>query len=103
MTKLLLVDGDGTIRKPITRNQFIQNPRDQKIIAGATDAIAQFHNQGYTIIGISNQGGVAMGYKSLEDTIAEQLYTLELLPQISCIYFCPDLEGKHCWLVSKEP
>ena len=63
MTKLLLVDCDGTIRKPITRNQFIQHPRDQKIIAGARCAIAHFHNRGYTIIGITNQGGVAMGYK----------------------------------------
>jgi hypothetical protein len=101
MTKLLLVDCDGTIRKPITRNLFIQHPRDQKIIKGAAEAIAHFHAQGYTIIGITNQGGVAMGYKSLEDAIAEQLYTLELLPQILCIYFCPDLEGKYCWLVSK--
>jgi D-glycero-D-manno-heptose 1,7-bisphosphate phosphatase len=102
MTKLLLVDCDGTIRKPLSRNQFIQYPRDQKIIAGATDAIAHFHNRGYLIIGISNQGGVAMGYKSLEDTIAEQLYTIKLLPQLLNIYFCPDLEGKHCWGVSKE-
>jgi D-glycero-D-manno-heptose 1,7-bisphosphate phosphatase len=43
-----------------------------------------------------------MGYKSLEDTIAEQLYTLELLPQLLKIYFCPDLEGKHCWGVPRE-
>jgi hypothetical protein len=27
-------------------------------------AIAHFHAQGYTIIGITNQGSVAMGYKS---------------------------------------
>jgi histidinol phosphatase-like enzyme len=32
--------------------------------------IAHFQNRGYTIIGISNQGGVAMGYKSLKDAIA---------------------------------
>jgi D-glycero-D-manno-heptose 1,7-bisphosphate phosphatase len=102
MNKLLLVDCDGTIREPLSRNKFIQHPRDQKIIAGVREAIAYFHAQGYTIIGISNQGGVAMGYKSLEDTIAEQLYTLELLPRLVSIYFCPDMEGKHCWLVSRE-
>jgi histidinol phosphatase-like enzyme len=54
MTKLLLVDLDGTMRKPLSRNKFIQHKRDQKIIVGAREAIAHFHSQGYIISGISN-------------------------------------------------
>lgn len=44
-------------------------------------AIALYAKQGYTIIGISNQGGLAAGHKSLEDAIAEMMYAFELHPQ----------------------
>lgn len=74
MFKLLMVDCDGTIREPLSEAKFIQHPHDQKIIKGADRAIADYHAQSYNIVGISNQGGVAAGYKSLERTIAEQRY-----------------------------
>lgn len=50
------------------------------------------------IIGITNQGGVAAGFKTLEDTIAEQKRTLQLAPVITAIFLCPD-GGESCWLV----
>lgn len=39
------------------------------------------------------------GHKTLDDCIQEQLYTLELFPEISSILFCPDYAGKKCWRV----
>lgn len=99
LPKLLLVDLDGTVRQPRSGSKFIQHPRDQQVIPGAAVAIARYHEQDWMIVGITNQGGVAAGHKQLEDAIAEQLYTLELVPQMLGIYFCPDFEGKHCWFV----
>ena len=99
MTKLLLVDCDGTIREPLSGAKFISHPRDQRIMAGADKAIAHYHKQGWTIVGISNQAGIAAGYKSIEDAIAEQQYTLSLFPEMTAIFFCPDFEGQHCCLV----
>lgn len=99
--KLLLVDCDGTIREPKSGEKFIQHPRAQKIITGADKAIAYYHKESWTIIGITNQGGVAAGHKSLSDCFDEQRYTLELFPQIAAIYFCPDFEGKECWVVNR--
>jgi D-glycero-D-manno-heptose 1,7-bisphosphate phosphatase len=29
-------------------------------------------------------------------------YTLELLPKLSAIYFCPDLQGINCWRVTSN-
>lgn len=57
MTKILFLDCDGTIREPIV-GQWIQPYDNQQIMAGADIAIAHYHNEGYTIIGISNQAGV---------------------------------------------
>lgn len=99
--KILLLDCDGTIREPVSGSKFIQRPLDQKIIDGADKAIAFHSSKGYTCIGITNQGGVELGHKDLEDAIAEQIYTLELLPRITAIYFCPDFEGQQCWLVKR--
>lgn len=94
MTKLLLVDCDGTIRESASGNKFIQYPKDQQIIDGAGSALAYYQNQGWTIVGISNQGGVQAGHKSVKDCLEEQQYTLELCPQIAAIIFCPDYEGE---------
>jgi D-glycero-D-manno-heptose 1,7-bisphosphate phosphatase len=102
MAKLLLTDCDGTVRKPKSRTKFIQHPHDQKIIKGASQAIAHYARMGYTIIGVSNQGGVAKGYKTLTECVEEQEYTLELLPQLDRILFCPDYEGIICHEVSRK-
>lgn len=95
--KLLLLDLDGTVRESASGKTFIGQPDDQKLIDGATEAIARY--PGWTKIGITNQGGVAAGHKSLGDAIAEQLTTLKLLPQMQKIYFCSDFEGKEGYLV----
>jgi hypothetical protein len=44
MTKLLLVDLDGTIRESLSGEKFIQYPRSQRIIKGAS-AIAHYHRE----------------------------------------------------------
>ncbi|MBE9039344.1 HAD-IIIA family hydrolase [Oscillatoriales cyanobacterium LEGE 11467] len=102
MAKLLFLDCDGTIRQPASGKKFIDNPQDQCAIPGADKAIANYHQQGYLCIGVTNQGGVASGYKSLEDTIAEQSHTLKLFPELEIIYFCPDYEGQICWKVTRD-
>lgn len=103
----LFLDLDGTARES-TDGKFIQTPKGQRIMAGVHEAIAHHKAQGYTIIGITNQGGcdtinrdTGKPLKSLEDAIAEQHYTLALIPQLEAIYFCPDMKGQLCWIVEK--
>lgn len=96
MIKLLLLDLDGTVREPISNSKFINKPDDQKIINGVPEAIVKY--AGWNKIGITNQGGVASGFKALEDAIKEQQYTLELI-WLDAILFCPDMDGKSCWVV----
>jgi D-glycero-D-manno-heptose 1,7-bisphosphate phosphatase len=99
--KALLLDLDGTIRRP-TSGKFIEDPNDQEPIEGATKTIEIYHQEGWTLIGITNQGGVAAGHKSLKSAIEEQQKTLEIFPLLSYIYFCPDFEGNLCYGVSRE-
>ncbi len=98
--KILFLDLDGTVRMPKSGSKFIQNPDDQALIPGVASAIAKFSS--YEIIGITNQGGVAAGYKSLEDCIEEQVRTMELLPAIKEINFCIDFAGKIAYRLGRS-
>lgn len=93
--KLLLLDLDGTVRETMSGEKFISEPQDQKLLHGVEEAIARYSS--WVIVGVTNQGGVAAGHKSLEDAIQEQQITIDLTGKaIQEIYFCPDFEGKRC-------
>jgi D-glycero-D-manno-heptose 1,7-bisphosphate phosphatase len=38
----------------------------------------------------------------MQECIKQQQYTLELLPQLKEIYFCPDFEGRKCFRVTSH-
>lgn len=103
MTKrFLFCDVDDTLTQTISENTFKQNPRDVKVIEFASKALKYFASLSYTIIGISNQGGVGKGYKTLEQAIEEMTYTISLLPDLLFIKFCPDFEGEQCCTVWQD-
>lgn len=99
MARLLLLDKDGTLVRPKSGGEFVQSPEDQELLPGVEGAIADYVADGYTLVIVSNQGGVAAGHKTLESAIAEMRYCMELLPEISGALFCPDFEGEECWLL----
>lgn len=88
MTKILFLDLDGTVRQTKSGATFITDPYDQELIPGVVDALENYKD--WTIIGITNQGGVAAGFKTLENCILEQQQTLTLITKLHSIYFCPD-------------
>lgn len=102
MTKIIFFDLDGTLRESASGKTFINEPTDQKVIEGTQKALAYYQSKGFICIGITNQGGVAAGHKSLESAIEEQRITLELFPELSEIFFCPNYGGESCWQVSKD-
>lgn len=102
MPKILFLDLDGTVREPKSGAKFINDPHDQNLIEGVKEAIAHYSSREWLIIGITNQGGVAAGHKSIESAINEQKITLDLVPELALIYFCPDFEGLECWKVARN-
>ena len=105
--KLLVLDKDGTLTRTKSGHTFVQHPEDQVLIDGVAEAIAAYAADGWTMAIASNQGGVAAGFKSLDDAIAEMEYAMKLIypflkyPQT--LYFrgllCPD-DGATAWCVS---
>lgn len=102
MNNIIFLDLDGTLRQTISGKTFISQPEDQKPIEGTQKALAYYREKGFLLVGITNQGDVAAGHKNLVDAEREQEITLNLFPELLCIYFCPDFDGNHCWLKSRE-
>ena len=73
----LCLDFDGTIRYSKTGN-FINHPDDIVLFPSVEEKIWEYRNNGYLIFGITNQGGVAFGFKSVEDIKMQNLRTVDL-------------------------
>lgn len=100
MSKIIFFDLDGTLRQTKSGQTFINEPEDQQAIKGTQEALAYYQEKGFLLIGITNQGGVAAGHKSLQSAIEEQRITLKLFPQLSEIFFCTNYSGESCWQLS---
>lgn len=102
MTKLIIFDKDQTLIDSLCGERFIQSPTDQKILPGAAEAVANFHERGYQVAIASNQGGVEMGKKSLESAIEEMEFCLGLFPKIEFGLFAPNYKGDVCFQVFRD-
>lgn len=60
---ILAFDLDGTIRHN-PDGEFINGPDDIALYDGVCEALLVYRSQGWTIFGVTNQGGVAYGHKT---------------------------------------
>lgn len=68
---VLFIDADWTIRKPLTDGEtFIKDESDIQLIPGIKDKLTSYSND-YNIVIISNQGGIAHGFKT-EATVEKE-------------------------------
>lgn len=94
----LLLDFDGTIRKSKSGNRFIQGPDDIELLPNVERILWQYRRQGYLILGVSNQGGVAFMIRPQSSINAEMDATLALFTSnpFHAVKWCLHHEkGKH--------
>jgi D,D-heptose 1,7-bisphosphate phosphatase len=90
MNKAIFIDKDGTLVKDIPYNV---DPRKIQLYPDVPLALHKFKEEGYKIIVITNQPGIAYGYfkeekiKLVEKEIMMQLKKFNL--QIDGFYYCP--------------
>lgn len=95
---LSLFDLDWTLRKPKSDSEFINDPDDQELLPGVYQKLESLEQENY-LVGITNQKGASLGYKTLTKCIQEQCNTIKLLPFLDSILFCPD-DGEKCRFVT---
>lgn len=103
MTKLLILDKDGTLVRPKSGGEFVQHPEDQELLPGVADAIGRYAAEGWTMAIASNQGGCAWRQttvSALQDGVYVELGETE--------YYCSRSnvastdKAKRCILLHKD-
>lgn len=74
--KAIFLDRDGTI---IYDKDYLSDPEQVELIAGAKDCLTQWKKEGYLLFLFTNQSGIGRGYFTIEDAIACNQKTSELL------------------------
>jgi len=74
----ICLDFDGTIRRSKSGATFIKNFQDIELMLGIEKLIWMYRNMGYMVLGISNQAGVAHGFKLPMEIELEMQTTLDL-------------------------
>ena len=102
MNKALFIDRDGVINKK-GKSYYIYRREDFEFNNGIFDALRAFADRGYKIIIITNQGGIAKGIYTHEDTRELHDYMVKQFSNngiaILAIYYCPhhpDIEACNC-------
>jgi D-glycero-D-manno-heptose 1,7-bisphosphate phosphatase len=86
----LCLDFDGTIRRNKSGKPFITDVKDIELMPGIEKLIWKYRNMGYLIFGISNQAGVAHGFRLPLEVDHEMNVTLGLFEKnpFHIVKFC---------------
>ena len=96
--RYILLDRDGVINHD--SDTFIKSPDELMPIDGSLEAIALLNAQGYQVIVVTNQSGVARGL--LDEPMLEQIHAKmrrlvsEKGGDITAIYYCPHCADSNC-------
>lgn len=104
-TPVLWLDLDGTVRHGFDEmGKFVNGPEDVVIFPEALKQMRKAKAEGYRIVGISNQGGIALGHMSMETCAAAMMRTHQLCGELfDKIAWCrhhpqaKDPEMSTCW------
>lgn len=89
VNRALILDYDGTLRTTISGEKYPKTPKDIQIFPERAAILKEYHDEGYYILGVSNQSGVAKKEITLEQAIECFEYTNELLNIPVDYAFCP--------------
>ena len=60
--RLLYVDIDGTVRRPPEGKRYVHGPEDVVVYPEVPPLLARYRAEGWRVVGVSNQGGIALGH-----------------------------------------
>jgi D-glycero-D-manno-heptose 1,7-bisphosphate phosphatase len=83
----VVLDLDGTVRYS-KNGEFINSPEDVALFPDVEEKLWEFRNTGYLIFGVSNQGGVAFGYKTHKSVWKELVVTCGLFQESPFHFLC---------------
>jgi D-glycero-D-manno-heptose 1,7-bisphosphate phosphatase len=90
---LLFLDRDGTLNRAVGHRPP-NTPEEVSLYPDVGAVLASYVAQGWQLVMVTNQGGIASGYITEEQAQAIQQRVIELLPvPLAAAYLCPHLPG----------
>jgi histidinol-phosphate phosphatase family protein len=83
----VFLDRDGTLNRPPAVGEYLRDPGELQLLAGAAEAVALLRRAGYVCVVVSNQRGVALGLMS-EQQLAAVDARLHELVDLDRSYYC---------------
>jgi D-glycero-D-manno-heptose 1,7-bisphosphate phosphatase len=76
---ILFCDLDGTVRKGFDElGKFVNGPEDVELFPGMAERLLSYKQQGWRIVGVTNQGGIATGQVTQDKVAAAIIQTQRL-------------------------
>jgi D-glycero-D-manno-heptose 1,7-bisphosphate phosphatase len=109
---VLYLDLDGTVRqgKDDALGRFVNGPEDVVVFPGAVEMMRRWKAGGGRVIGVSNQGGVALGIVSYAKVAAAMAETYRQTGQMfdKIAFCCHHPKAEHpemarCWCRKPSP
>ncbi|MBV9759134.1 MAG: HAD-IIIA family hydrolase [Acidobacteriaceae bacterium] len=95
--RLVFLDRDGTLIRDVP---FLHDPARVELLPGVLEGLQQLQDAGFTLVIVTNQQGIGLGYYSEADFIAvNQSLLRRLFPagiRIARIYYCPHSLSDDC-------
>lgn len=109
---VLYLDIDGTVRegKDDALGRFVNGPEDVRVFPEAVELMRRWKAGGGRVIGVSNQGGIALGIVTMEAVVAAMVETQRqadgIFDKIAWCSHHPDAqhpEYARCWCRKPRP
>lgn len=102
--RALLLDLDGTVRRTTTGAPYPRHPDEVELLPGRAETLRRFHEEGWLLLGVSNQSGIARGDVD-EATVAACFARTEALLGLPLpVRWCPHPAGAiRCWCRKPMP
>ena len=95
--KAVFIDRDGTINVNV---EYLDNPGNFQMYPGVGEGVKKLRENGFKIIVITNQSGIARGFfseKTLEEIHQRMIKELsEKGASVDAIYYCPHHPDDNC-------
>jgi histidinol-phosphate phosphatase family protein len=102
--RAVFIDKDGTLIRDVPYNV---DPRHVSLTKGAGAALRRMKNEGYQLVVISNQSGIARGLFEEKDLLAVNRQIQRLLApygvEVDAFYYCPHGPGDECSCRKPKP
>ncbi|MBV8436307.1 MAG: HAD family hydrolase [Silvibacterium sp.] len=89
----VFLDRDGVINRKLPEGEYVSSWHRFEVLPGAEEAIAKLNRSGRSVIVVTNQRGIALGYYTKADVrgVHEQLqrHLAQSGAHIDAFYFCP--------------